>query len=95
MALSGTGLTYLGISLETTDEKEHASRGASISFPRYYKQIIEAVATFRKHSDVEITLNLMNTWSRKFLSVDGDMGVKINEKRFKNKLTDLIYYYST
>lgn len=88
--LCGTGLTYLGISLETTDEKEHESRGASISFPSYYKQIIKAIATIRKNSDIKVIINLMNTWSRKFFSVDGNIGVNIKENDFKNKLTDLV-----
>ena len=91
LALGNAGLTYLGISLETMDAGEHESRSGALPFARYYRQIIEAIATFRKNSDTKITLNLMNTVSKKYFSVDCDIGIDKIKDDFKSKLVDLIY----
>lgn len=91
LALIASGLDYLGISLETTDAKEHESRGASLDFPSYYRQIIEAVTTFKENSQVNVTLSLMNTSTKKFFSVDQDIGVNRKETNLKEKLANLIF----
>jgi MoaA/NifB/PqqE/SkfB family radical SAM enzyme len=90
-ALIDSGLDYLGISLETTDAAEHESRRASLDFPSYYRQILEAVADFRRNSPVQITLSLMNTVTKRFFTVDGDIGVNRKETNLKEKLAGLIF----
>ena len=81
----------LSISVETTDEREHASRGSGIQFGEYYHRIMEALRII-KHSSghTNVLLSMMNTSSKKLFDIDRDIAIIGKNNGFKVKLSSFI-----
>ncbi len=84
-----SGLDSISISLETVDSVEHQSRGTDMPFEAYYERILRAVRILHAESPIEITINMMNTVSRKYFDLDRPVGINRREVDFRKKIETL------
>ena len=85
------GLDTLSISAQIIDEKDHACRGSSLPFERYYRGILEAVRLVQESgSETKVVLCAMDTSTRRYFDIDRPMRMNGNRAAFKQKLSRLI-----
>jgi len=84
--------TKLAISVQSSSEKDHKSRGTSIGFRAYYDGIIEAVRRIKQSScTTELRLSLMNTYTRKFFSLDRQPGINQTGAEYAERFATTIH----
>lgn len=83
-------LNSLAISLETNDAREHESRRSGLDFTAYYGQVLEAIAELREKSNTYMTIHLMNTLTKRFFTLDNDIGINRRERNLRKKIGILI-----
>src|SRR5262245_57638061 len=84
--------TKLAISIQSSSEKDHSSRGTSIGFRSYYDSIIEAVRRISQSScTTELRLSLMNTYTRRFFSLDRQPAIDQTGAEYAERFAKTIY----